>query len=112
MIDAGILAQEIKELGKKNKGKHPVVTVATRRFRRENINIQLSTEQRSLIANLKYFSKPEIKNKISRSLKMFYKPLKTMKVCENCGKEVHKHKSKIKAHSFCNRKCFFEWRYR
>ena len=112
MIKKGLLAQGIQSLGKKNKGKKPFSTVATRKFRSKNINIKIPKETRSLIANTIYSNHPEVKKKISNSLKAFYKPLKLHKICDNCGSDIVKHKSKIinQKHSFCNRKCFFEWR--
>jgi rRNA maturation endonuclease Nob1 len=111
MIKDGLLAQEIQSIGKARKGKRPLVTIATRKFRRKNINMKISAERRSLIMNLTYANHPEIKKKISNTLKVFYAPLKLKKVCDNCGKDVFKQESKIKnqKHSFCNKKCFFEW---
>jgi hypothetical protein len=109
LIEEGLLAQDIQELGKKQKGKRPVITLATRKYRRTHINIKISSERRSEVANNMYFKKPEIKDKISRTLKIFYAPLATIRKCDNCGKPVRKAPSKIKEHCFCNKACFGEW---
>lgn len=106
MISAGLLAQEIHSLGKKNKGKRPLCTAATREFRRKNIKIEISSEKRSAIAKQTYLEKPEIRKKISKTLKIFYKPIKDRRKCGECGKEFFREPSKNKKSiNFCSKKC-------
>ena len=34
---------------------------------------------------------------------------KVKTICDNCGKEIYKYKSKISTHNFCNRDCYLQY---
>ena len=34
---------------------------------------------------------------------------KVKTICDNCGKEIYKYKSKISTHNFCNRNCYLQY---